>query len=522
MSRSDPQWDLWLAQAGEAAKLGYWVWRHEQVSGWNPSSDLAMLGLVDGKAGDLMADWALSPEWMPHPGDASRLEQTLAEADRTRSAYRITYRLIHEQEPVRTIYEVGVPTTDPTSGDPIWAGIIQDLTEQKALEEQLLHAQKLEAIGRLSGGIAHDFNNILGIITGYLELTLEQMEAGRPGDPELLRRALAAAERGAALTHRLLALARKQALRPSVVDANRAVHDMSDMIRRAIGGDVDVRIVNTDGLWRCEVDLGQLENALLNLVVNARDAMPEGGRLTIETSNSLLSEDYAAARAEVAPGEYVLIAVSDTGMGMPPEIRERVLEPFFTTKNAGHGNGLGLSTIHGFVKQSGGHLALYSEVGVGTTVKIYLPRYDGDRPTAVLPEVSEANMPTGTGSILLVEDNAELRAVTQQTLESLGYSVETAASGAEAIAIADRRQGAFDILVTDVIMPGEIGGGQLAKRLSATYPHLAVLFVSGFVENAIVHHGRLDPSVTLLSKPFQKRDLALAIRKCLDAKRQQD
>ncbi|MBL8835291.1 MAG: response regulator [Alphaproteobacteria bacterium] len=387
-----------------------------------------------------------------------------------------------------------------------------DVTDRKRTEQQLRHSQRNEAIGQLTGGVAHDFNNLLAIIAGNLELLAESLD-DRPELQRQARAAIRASERGATLTRSLLAFARQQALLPTVVDLNRLVGEMSDLLRRTLPENIAMRIAPGRDLWRCTADAGQLQNALLNLVVNARDAMDHGGSMTIETGNARLSEDYAAAHTEVSPGEYVMLAVSDSGVGMPPDVAARAFEPFFTTKEVGKGTGLGLSMVYGFAKQSGGHVNIYSEVGVGTTVKVYLPRAlaAGDP----LPEPEPLALPAAAAErILLVEDDREVLTLLDTLLGSLGYRVELASDGAAALRILAAHDDVA-LLLTDVVLPGEMNGPQLAERALALRPALRVVFMSGYTEHAVLQSGRIGSNARLLHKPFTKAQLAAALRTTL-------
>jgi CheY-like chemotaxis protein len=372
----------------------------------------------------------------------------------------------------------------------------------------------------LTGGIAHDFNNILHVILGNLEALQRLAAAGsdRPGTAEFDRfvaNAVRGAERAATLTQRLLAFGRRQPLSPTALDVNRLVAGMSDLLRRTLGETIGVETVLGGGLWRTIADANQLESALLNLAVNARDAMPTGGKMTIETANTYLDEAYAAAHQEVQAGQYVMVAVSDTGTGMTREVMEKAFEPFFTTKAVGHGTGLGLSQVYGFVKQSGGHLKLYSEPGEGTTVKLYLPRLT----SGISPHEEssiESHLPAGTGnqSILLVEDDPDVRASTVSMLRELGYGVAAAADGPSALRLLDDSPDVA-LLLTDVGLPGGLNGRQLAQEATRRRPALRVLFTTGYARNAIVHHGRLDPDVELIAKPFSLASLGAKLRQVL-------
>jgi len=390
-----------------------------------------------------------------------------------------------------------------------------DVTERLALERQLQQAQRMEAIGQLTGGIAHDFNNLLTVIIGNAELLAEQLTAESDLHP-LAETTVAAAHRGADLTHRLLAFARRQALEPKVTQVNTLLAEMEPLLRRTLGFHTELEIVQGGGLWPCLIDPSQLETALINLCLNARDAMAAGGRLTLETANAHLNQDYADEHTEVAAGQYVRIAVTDSGQGMTPETMAQVFEPFFTTKESGRGTGLGLSMVYGFVKQSGGHIKLYSEVGQGTTVKLYLPRsYQAQEPNVPTPS-NESAVVGGTETILVVEDDEMVRQHVEQQLQSLGYQVITARSGGEALQ-ALYRAPHVDLLFTDVMMPGGMNGAQLAQAAQQLQPTLKVLYTSGYTENAIVHQGRLDPGLHLLAKPYRLQDLARMVRVALSS-----
>jgi len=390
----------------------------------------------------------------------------------------------------------------------------RDLTESRAIEEQLRQSQKMEAIGNLTGGVAHDFNNLLAIIMGNLELLMDAPDQDED-TLKLARTAFEATQRGAQLTHRLLAFSRKQPLQPKTIDINDVVAGMSDLLQRTLGESIEIKNAQERDLWACKADPAQLENVLLNVCVNARDAMPRGGRLTIETGNARLDEDYTKNRQDVAPGEYVMLAVTDTGAGMSPDIAERVFDPFFTTKGVGKGTGLGLSMAYGYVKQSRGHIALYSEVNEGTTVKIYLPRTldaadDDDR--------DAENVPLASGeTVLLVEDNDEVRTLGKTMLHGLGYRVIEAENGDHALAAVDA-DADIDLMLTDVVLPGALNGRELAETVKERCPRIAILYMSGYTENAIIHHGRLDEGVNLLQKPFRRADLAHGARAALGAR----
>jgi PAS domain S-box-containing protein len=386
----------------------------------------------------------------------------------------------------------------------------RDVTALRDAESRLHQAQKMDAVGQLTGGVAHDFNNLLTVIIGALDLDPQRIPAEmRPA----LEQALRAAERGAALTHRLLAFSRQQMLVTRSVDFNRLIGDMDELLRRTLGEHVEVELKLAGDLWPALADSGQVENSLLNLAINARDAMPDGGKLTIETSNVYLDDDYASHNAEVAPGDYVMMAVTDTGTGMPEDVLAHVFEPFFTTKEVGKGTGLGLSMIYGFAKQSGGHAKIYSEVGHGTTVRLYLPRLANESKTEVATVVPSHK--GGGETILVVEDNPDVRRLVLRQLRDLGYEVIEAANGPQALQILDGGA-SIDLLFTDVVMPGGMTGRQLAEAAKTRRPDLKTLFTSGYTEDSILRLGKLDPGVRLLSKPYRKHELATRIREALD------
>ena len=392
----------------------------------------------------------------------------------------------------------------------------EDVTERRALEQQLQQSQKMEAVGRLAGGIAHDFNNLLMVISGYSEFLLERLGA----EPHLrgpAQEIASASERASSLTRQLLAFSRKQMLAPRIVNLNDVASENLRMLTRMIGEDIDLVMLPSPNLWAVRADAGQIEQVIMNLAVNARDAMPSGGKLTIETSNVSLDEDYARVHGPLRPGDYVMVAISDTGNGMDQETQSHIFEPFFTTKGP-KGTGLGLSTVYGIVKQSGGYIWVYSEVGRGTTFKIYLPRVASLEEPAVqvAPPRQFQKVEPGTETILLVEDEANLRYLARQYLEKQGYKVIEAADGAVAMQIAVAHEAVIHLLLTDVIMPG-MNGRELAQRISEIRPNVKILYMSGYTENVIGHNGTLDAGVRLLQKPFNLRDLKNKVREVLDA-----
>ena len=385
--------------------------------------------------------------------------------------------------------------------------LVDEMARRERAEETLRQAQKMDAIGKLTGGIAHDFNNMLAIVLGNLDLAQRRLSKGVTNVEKYLAGAQEGGRRAAALTQRLLAFSRQQPLAPEAVDANKLVSGMSEMLRRTLGEAIRVETVLAGGLWRIHADPNELENALLNLAVNARDAMPEGGKLTIETGNAHLDDRYVAEHPEVSAGQYVMLAVTDTGVGMTGEVSAKAFDPFFTTKSSGVGTGLGLSQVYGFVKQSGGHVRIYTEVGEGTTIKVYLPRYFGAvQPTR--PAVERDILPVNDGSvsILVVEDEEGVRRYSTDALRDLGYRVLEADGAQRALEIIDAEPD-ISLLFTDIVMP-DINGRRLAEAALERRPALKVLFTTGYTRNAIVHNGMLDPGVVLLSKPFTLEELA--------------
>ncbi|MGY3639322.1 PAS domain S-box protein [Bradyrhizobium sp. Lot33] len=399
-----------------------------------------------------------------------------------------------------------------------FAKVTRDITERREAEAALqaaqatmLRSQKLEAIGQLTGGVAHDFNNLLQVISGNLQLLSKDI-AGNARAEMRVQSALAGVARGSKLASQLLAFARRQPLEPRVVNAGRLIKNMDEMLRRALGGEIEVETVVAGGLWNSLVDPDQLENAVLNLAINARDAMNGEGRLTIEASNAFLDDEYVRQHAELSAGQYVMIAVTDTGTGIPPDILERVYEPFFTTKTEDKGTGLGLAMVYGFLKQSGGHVKIYSEVGAGTTVKLYFPRAVASEDTLVGAPSGEVQ--GGQETILVVEDDDEVREVAVSMLTELGYRVVKARDAASALVVVDSGI-PIDLIFTDVMMPGSLRSPDLARKTKERLPNVAVLFTSGYTQNAIVHGGRLDPGVELLAKPYTREALARKIRHVL-------
>lgn len=398
---------------------------------------------------------------------------------------------------------------------------VRERSEELLSTQQMLsQAQKMEALGQLTGGLAHDFNNMIAIVTGNLDIVRRRLEAGRNDIMRYLDNALKGAQRSTQLTQRLLAFARNQSLDPAVVDVNKLSLGISELLRRTIGETVEVECVLAGGLWRAHIDPNQLESALVNLGVNARDAMPNGGALTVETANVHLDDDYASKHRDVEAGQYVMIAVTDTGVGMSREVVERAIDPFFTTKEPGKGTGLGLSQVYGFVKQSGGHMAIYSEPGRGTTIRLYLPRASADAISDTKRDaVAEEAMPKGRDDeiVLVVEDEDQVREMSATALRELGYTVREAANARDALTeIAENPD--IRLLFTDVVMPG-MDGGKLANTARQRRPDLKVLFTTGYARNAMVQGGALDPDVAMIPKPFTVEQLAHKLRAVLDGPR---
>ncbi len=397
-----------------------------------------------------------------------------------------------------------------------------DITEQKQAEEervrlntQLQQAQKMEAVGRLAGGVAHDFNNMLGIIIGNVDLILMEMEPDHLLYDDLME-IKQAGKRSADLTRQLLAFARKQTVAPKVIDLDKTIAGMLKMLQRLIGEDIDMAWIPSGKVWPVKIDPGQIDQILANLCVNARDAITGVGKVTIETGNAVFNEDYCKVHAGFAPGEYVMLAVSDNGCGMDSETLTQVFEPFFTTKELGKGTGLGLATVYGVVKQNNGLINVYSELGQGTTFKIYLPRYNA-KPASLLDKEPGKPSQPGRETILLVEDEPSIMKITTKMLAQQGYTVVGASRPGEAIRLAIEHEGDIQLLMTDVVMP-EMNGRDLAKNILSLYPGVKCLFMSGYTANVIAHHGVLDEGVNFIQKPFLIEDLTVKLREVLDQK----
>jgi PAS domain S-box-containing protein len=448
-----------------------------------------------------------------HPDDRERIMEVFKETVRTGHGQRTQYRFLLGNGSIRYIESQGSVIPDEKGKAAKVLVVSRDVTERNHIEDRLRQAEKMEAVGQLAGGVAHDFNNLLTIINGYGELLLERLA---PDDKQrnYIKEIVAAGKRAESLTRQLLAFSRRQVLAPVVLDLNAAVKNMDKMLRRLIGEDVDLVTVASEGLWNVKADPGQIEQIILNLAVNARDAMPRGGKITIETANVDLDESSVHSHAYAKPGLHVMLAVSDTGQGMNAQTQARVFEPFFTTKGPGDGTGLGLSTVFGIVKQSKGHIWVYSELGVGTTFKIYLPKVE-EAVVKAEPAMTRSDLRQGSETILVVEDEEAVRILVRRVLESSGYHVLEARHGAEALLICDEHKDPIQMLMTDVIMP-EMSGRQLADRLSAQRPEMKILYMSGYTDNAISHHGILEPGTNFLQKPFTPVNVLHKVRSVLD------
>ncbi len=455
-------------------------------------------------------------DWLDtvHPEDRDRVWHVWDTNRVAGRGFQVEYRLRRPDGRWRQVLSRAVPIPDEDGRIGEWIGVLTDVTEERRLAEQVRQAQKMEAIGRLAGGVAHDFNNLLTVINGYSELVLSALV---PGDTN--RTAVGtirdAGERAAGLTRQLLSFSRKQVLEPRVLDLNEVVSHADRLLRRLIGEDVGLTAALDPNVPRVKVDPSQIEQVILNLAVNARDAMPTGGRLTIETGTVVVGEDAAVDDPDVRPGCYARLAVTDTGHGMSDEVKAQLFEPFFTTKEAGKGTGLGLAVVHGVVKQSGGHIGVYSEVGVGTTFRILLPAVDAvpARLSARVPVVPER----GVETVLLVEDEEAVRRMAQIALEAHGYTVLTARHGREAVQVSEQHRGPLHLLLTDVVMP-EMGGRELAQHLRSRGGGVRVLYMSGYTDDAVVRHGILEATDAFLHKPFTPLSLARKVRDVLDAR----
>jgi PAS domain S-box-containing protein len=481
------------------------------------------LELTGFTSADLVGNARVSYADLILPDDREMVWREVQAALARRERFRIVYRLLPAQGGERWVWEQGQGIFGRAGELLFLEGFITDISERVQAEqalrdrdERLRQAQKMEAIGELAGGIAHDFNNLLTAILGYCDLLVQGL-AGSISPQYLadLKEIQKAAERAGELTGQILAFSRKQALQPEVLSVTDVVREVEPLLERTLGENVDLAFLLQPDLGLCEVDRAQLVSALINLALNARDALPHGGRLMVETADVELDRDYCSRHGDCAPGRYVMLSVSDNGCGMDEATQRRVFEPFFTTKSLGKGTGLGLATVYGFVRQSGGHIFVYSEPGCGSTFKIYLPRVDREA-TPSAPLLAHARGQAQPGeTILVVEDEGALRALTRRVLEGQGYVVVTAANGWEALEALGSLE-RVDLLLTDVVLPGDIQGDGLAKKVLEARPGLPVLYMSGYTQNAIVHAGRLDEGVNYLAKPFTPAGLLASVRAVLD------
>jgi PAS domain S-box-containing protein len=486
-----------------------------QIANWNPGA-----ARIKGYSREEVVGSHFSRFYTPEDRASGLPKRALATAAQTGKYEAEGWRV--RKDGTRFWASVVINAIRDAEGDLLgFAKVTRDLTERRIAEERARQTQKMEGIGQLTGGVAHDFNNLLTIIIGNLE-TLQRNIGGPEVNLDRLKRstenALQGARRAASLTQRLLAFSRQQPLDPKPVDLGRLVTGMSDLLRRTLGEQVVIETVLGGGAWQAYADPTQLELALINLAVNARDAMPGGGKLTLETANVDLDENYAASQVEVVPGQYVMIAVTDTGCGMAAEVKAKAFDPFFTTKDIGHGTGLGLSQVYGFAKQSGGHVKIYSEVGEGTTIKLYLPRVHSVTEEVGTSAAKPPSLTAGDETILVVEDDPDVRVYSCETLAELGYNVLFAENGKEGLrALGSHPE--IRLLFTDIGLPGGMNGRQLADEARKRHPSLKVLFTTGYARNAIVHNARLDPGVELITKPFTQAALASKLRDILDAAR---
>ena len=484
------------------------VWTTDPGGGMLDASEWSAL---TGQSPEEASGWG----WLDavHEEDRERIRQVVGDAITAKRGYSIEYRLQTGEESVRHFSARAVPVLNDAGRVQEWVGAVTDLTEHRSLQERVLQAQKMDVIGRLAGGVAHDFNNLLTVITGSGEILLEDLPRESPSR-ELVRDMKRAGERAALLTRQLLAFGRKQLLAPRVLDLSAAVRASDKTLRRLIGEEVELITKLDPDVWPIMADPAQLDQLLINLVMNSCDAMPTGGRLVIETRNVELDKAWAQARPEARGGHHVLLRVTDTGKGMTEEVKSHLFEPFFTTKEPGQGSGLGLATVYGIVRQSGGVVEVESEPGFGTSVSIYLPVTAERAPTGhAMPGLPT---PNGDERLLVVEDEDALRSLTRRVLTRAGYRILEAREGFEALFIAGQFPDHIDLLVTDVVMP-EMGGVELARRLTELRPDLKVLFVSGYTDDAIIRHGLIGQDVRFLQKPFTVNGLLRSVRDALDS-----
>jgi PAS domain S-box-containing protein len=499
-----------LLEAMTVARMSSWVWDVEAGTlSWGGEE-----GRVFGAAGRPRDARLQSFLDVVHPSDKANVEEGLRRAAQSRQRCDLDFRVVDPGGQTRWLTLRGQAAAESGSGGTRVVGLVMDVTDRRQLEEQLLQSQKLEAIGRLAGGVAHDFNNLLTGIMGYAGFALKSITPDHPARNDVIE-IERAGERAAALTGQLLSYARRQMVAPKLVQLDQLMQNLENLLKRLLGEDISLETRYESDLWPARIDPGQFEQVIINLAVNGRDAMPTGGRLTIETRNCTLDEEYAAQHPEVTRGDYVMMAVTDTGHGIDTVTQARIFEPFFTTKEQGKGTGLGLAVIYGIVKQAAGHVWVYSEPGKGTTFKVLLPRALGEDEFGE-PEGAELESVAGSETLLVVEDEPVVRSLAVRALVDQGYRVLQAADGPSALAASRAYQGELHLLVTDVVMPG-MNGRELAERLAAERPGLRVLYVSGYTEHAVVRHGVLEKGIAFLSKPFDLRDLTRTVREVLDS-----
>ncbi len=488
---------------------------------WEARGDSRRFSFVSRQAEEILGypveKWLGEPDfWLRrlHPDDSERTLSVHRQAIAEGRDHDLEYRILSAKGQWVWIRDIVRVLKDSSNQVTQLRGFMVNITERKLVEDQLLQAQKMESVGRLAGGVAHDFNNLLTIINGYGQLVRDQLDADDPRRVHL-EEILKAGDRAASLTRQLLAFSRRQVLAPQVLDLNTVVSNMQKMLRRLIGEDVELVTDLSSDLGHVKADPGQIEQVIMNLAVNARDAMPQGGRLTIETQNVDFDPVYARSHFNAPPGPYVLLAVSDTGVGMDAVTQAHLFEPFFTTKEKGRGTGLGLAMVYGIVKQSGGYIWLYSEPGKGSSFKVYLPRVE-DAVRAQAPAEAAKEGLQGWETVLLVEDEAALRTMVRRVLESNGYRVLEARHGDDALQVVEQHVGPVHLLLTDVVMPG-MSGRELAEHLTSQHRGLKVLFMSGYTDDAIVHHGVLHPGAAFLQKPFTPEGMVRRVREVLDS-----
>lgn len=511
------QSDVWLTDAQRIAHMGFWDWNVETNELYWSDEIYSIFGLTPDLFGATYDAFITAV----HPDDRNMVKSAVDAALNEGAPYSIDHRTVLPNGEIRHVHEQGEVTRNASGKATRMLGTVIDITDRKRgeeervkLEAQLRQSQKMEAIGQLAGGVAHDFNNLLTVINGYSALV---MEALGPDNPlrEDVAEILDAGKRAGLLTSQLLAFSRKQVLQPTVLNVNVVVLEVEKMLRRLLGEDIELTTVLDPSAGMVEVDRSQLEQSIVNLAVNARDAMPGGGKLRIETGSDHFDENGRGKHPELKPGTYITLAVSDDGIGMDPKTKSHVFEPFFTTKGRGQGTGLGLSIVYGFAQQVGGHIDVYSEPGKGTTFTVYLPVVNKPAEKAAVPS-SDMSTYHGTETILLAEDEAKVRELAKRVLTQAGYTILAAADGAEAAKIAKAKNGPIDLLLTDVIMPG-MSGRELADMVRPIRSDLKVLYISGYTDSAISRHGVLDDGVAFLQKPFSPTDIVRKVRQVLDA-----